>query len=145
AAAAFKLFHAIPRERIDRELDEAPGNYLDAANRICAYHDMSDEQRTPEACAEFLHDQFVHAYAAKKCPLVDDRIAFHLAGYAARTVGHTVVNAAWNKGELGKLNAKMDAVCEASGDEHFADRRPENQPKEYVEMAERAGDLIAGV
>ena len=145
AAETFRLFHAITQERIDSDLEDAPDNYTPMGELIQAHYKLGEEELTPELCADFLHNQLIQACAGMKHPLVDDRVAFHLVGIAARTAARVAVDTAAERGELGDLNKKMDAIRDAANDEYFDERHAEDQPKEYVELAERAGQWLGKI
>jgi len=142
ASEAFRLFMEIPQSRIDSDIDEGPDGYEPARQRVSRYYDTDDEHRTAEDCAEHLHAQMIQARAAQKHPAVHEAVAFHLVGIGAREAAQAAVSVAWKNGELGKLNAEMDRIREASGIEDFDDIRDEEKPKEYLDLAERAGGLL---
>jgi hypothetical protein len=140
ASEAFRLFLEIPKSRIESDIEEGPDGYEPARQRVARFLRTPEEQMTAELCAEYMHAEMIQACAAQKHPGVHDDVAFHLAGTAARDVARAALFAAETTGELGRLNAEMGKIRDASGVEGFDEL--EEQPPEYVELAEKAGGLL---
>ena len=149
ASESFRLFMAIPRERIERDtaeddVPEALQRYEAARLRTVAFYDTEDEDRTAEQCAEFMHAELVMACIALTCTAIDTDVAFHLAGIGARGAATTALFAAGKTGELGKLNEQMDRIREADGRDF--DELDENElPEGYLPLAEKAGELLGKI
>jgi hypothetical protein len=142
ASEAFRLFMAIPTSRIEAELAIGHDNYQPARQRLSAYYAIHNKDRTAQQCAEYMHNQMIQACAAVNHPSIHEAVAFHFVGAGARIAAQTALFAASTTGELGKLNKQMDQIREASGNEEFDELPEEEQPPEYVEMADRASELL---
>ena len=148
ASEAFRLFMAIPMERIEHdtaEVDTAEGleRYEAARQLTLAFYRTEDKDRTAEQCAEHMHAEMVMGCIALTCPDINPAVAFHLIGTGARGVATTALFAAGKTGELGKLNREMDRIREASGVEDYDEQ--DDLPEEYTRLSERAGELLGKI
>jgi hypothetical protein len=142
ASEAFRLFMAIPTSRIEAELATGHDNYEPARQRLSAYYAIHNEDRTAQQCAEYMHNQMIQACAAVNHPNIHEDVAFHFVGVGTRIAAQTALFAAGTTGELGKLNQQMEQIRQASGEQDSDEMSEEDMPPEYVEMAEKARELL---
>ena len=108
SAEVFRLFHAIPKARIDRDLADAADNFQKYWDRTMGVFDLTKDARTSEVYAENLHAAMLCAFAASAVSDKPNDIAYYLAGVSARGAAQVALQAAGKTGELGRLNAEID-------------------------------------
>jgi hypothetical protein len=128
SAEVFRLFHAIPRPRIQRDLADAADRFEKYWNAMMGVFDLPRDACTAETYAENLHHALLCAFAANAVSGTPNDIAYHLAGSSARGAAKVALQIARKTGELGRLHAEMDA--------NAAD-------PEYVEELKEKADGIA--
>ncbi len=61
SSAAFRMFMAIPRRRIEDQIAEGPDGYEPARRVVLTYLNTPAERMTPALCSEYLHAQMIQA------------------------------------------------------------------------------------
>jgi hypothetical protein len=142
AAETFRLFMAIPPERIERDAAGSLLDYEAARLRTVAFYRTAEEDMTPGQCAEHLHAKMVMGCIALAHPgVIPAAVAFHLAGVGAREATEAAAFAARQKGELGRLDVELDRIIAAAGIKDLHEAGDDDLPPEYHPLAERAGEI----
>ncbi len=145
ASAVFRLLMSVPRSRIEAEAAQGCTGYEATRQVVLDLLRTERRERTAREYAELLHAQFIQACTAQGHPGIDDAVAFHLTGIAARQAALCATLAASERGELGRINRRMDETRDASGDEDFDERDESLLPADYLEMSERACEIMRRV
>src|SRR5262249_10281872 len=140
-----RLFLAIPMADIDCDIAGTPDNFDALAMLIGAYHRRPDEERTPEVRARHLHDQMIHACAARAHSQFPDIISIHLAAVGARQVAQVAIQVAYEKGELGELHREIERMRAKAGIDEDDDVDERKMPDGYTALAERSGELLSKI
>jgi hypothetical protein len=131
SAEVFRLFHAIPKSRINRDLADAADNFEKYWDRMMGVFDLTKAACTPEIFAENLHFAMLCAFAANAVSDTPNDIAYHLAGVSARGAATVALQIAGKTGELGRLNGEIE--------------RNANDPKAVAELKQKAGRIISQI
>ncbi len=145
SAEVLRLFLAIPKADIDRDIAATPDNFDSIWPLIQAYHRLPDGERTPEVHSRHLHTQMIHACSARAHPRFPDIISIHLAAVGAREVARLAVQIAYESGELGRLNRKIDRIRADAGVEDEEDWEGKEKPAGYEDLLERSGELLTKI
>ena len=138
-----RIFTAILKAQIDRDLAEAPDNFDPLWPLIRAYRNLPKEERTAAAGAADLHNRLVHAYAASIQPELPDIIGFHFASLAARQVAETAKILSLHSGTLGAINQEIDRLRVEGGYDEYDDEWPNGEePAEHAQRMERCGEML---
>ncbi|MDB5307652.1 MAG: hypothetical protein JWO38_1854 [Gemmataceae bacterium] len=144
SSEVLRLFLAIAKAEIDRDIAETPDNFDSIWPHIQAYYRLPDEERTPEVHARHLHTQMIHACSARAYPQFPDIISIHLAAIGAREVAQVAVQIA-ESGELGRLNREIDRIREEAGVEDEEVWVGKEKPAGNDDLMERAGELLTTI
>jgi hypothetical protein len=142
AAEVFRLFHAIPKARISRDLADAADNFQKYWDRMMSVFDLTKDAYTPEIYAENLHSAMLCAFAANAVSDKPNDIAYHLAGVSARGAAQVAIQAAGKMGELGRLNAEIDRQAQEYG---FAAGDDSVKPEGFERLREQAEVIVSRI
>jgi hypothetical protein len=131
SAEVFRLFHAIPKSRINRDLADASDNFGKYWDQMMGVFDLTKDACTAETYAENLHFAMLCAFAANAVSNAPNDIAYHLAGSSARGAAKVALQIAGRSGELGRLRGEMEANA---GD-----------PEYVEELKEKADEIVSRI
>ena len=142
-AGVLRIFTAIPKAQIDRDLAEAPDNFDSLWPLIRAHWKLSEDERTAAARAADLHNRLIHAYAASIHPELPDIIGFHFASLAAHQVAEAAKVLALHSGPLAEINREIDRLREDGGYDESEEEWPNGEePAEHAQRMERCGETL---
>jgi hypothetical protein len=140
AAEVFRLFHAISKSRINRDLADAADNFEKYWDRMMSVFDLTKEAYTPETYAENLHHAMLCAFAANAVSNTPNDIAYHLAGSSARGAAKVALQIARKTGELARLGGEIEAN---SGDPEYVEELQENVDRIVSQIEQMmVGDVL---
>jgi len=139
-----KLFFAIPKEQISRDLiaateDEQPF-ILAATQRYLAV--PPNKERAPKVVADFWHAQMLRACLMRKNPNIPEGMALYWASYNAHDVADAACDVASAAGQLAKFHRDMDRMETEEGLEEGEYWPLGNGPEEYELLRTESEALV---